>query len=135
MSWWMQSGFIDYPGTYVRVSPDDYWLCRPWGGQLPGSRQDATTHVTSRFGSVTGAAQGNFAVLLPDKARIVAVYCGAAPASQPLAECAGKHCAIPTHFQVEDGLYTKGRGITFSVRAHTTDPAQRSDVGFWVVWR
>jgi hypothetical protein len=132
LSWWKASGFLTYPGTYVRVAPDNYWLCRPWPRHaLPVVRG---TLVATRFGSVLGAEQTNFAVLLPQTARVTAIYCGDAAPSSPLLECSGTHCAQPAHFQVEDGIYTLGRGVTFSVRAKTSNPAQRTNVGFWVMW-
>jgi hypothetical protein len=135
MSWWKQSGFTSYPGTYVRMRSGNYWLCRPWNGRMPESRKDAQTKMTARFGTVTGTKESNFAVLLPRTARVTAIYCGAAPASHTLGECAGTHCALPAHFQVEDGLYTLGRGVIFSVRMRAAKPDSRSDVGFWVAWR
>jgi hypothetical protein len=135
MSWWKASGFITYPGTYVRVAPDNYWLCRPWPQHALPAVGDASTRVTARFGSVLGARQTNFAVLLPKTARVTAIYCGDAPPSSPLAECSGTHCAQPALFQVEDGFYTMGRGITFNVRVKTAKPDQRTNVGFWVMWR
>jgi len=135
MSWWKASGFLAYPGTYVRISPDNYWLCRPWPRRGLPVPQDSSTHMATRFGSVFGDRQGNFAVLLPQTAEVTAIYCGDAMPSSPLAECSGTHCAQPANFQIEDGIYTLGRGVTFSVRAKTANPAQRTDVGFWVMWR
>jgi hypothetical protein len=135
ISWWKASGFIAYPGTYVRAAPDNYWLCRPWPRHALPAPQDSSTRMATRFGSVFGAKQSNFAVLLPRSAHVTAIYCGAAPPSSPLAECSGSHCAQPANFQVEDGIYTLGRGVTFSVRAKTADPDRRTDVGFFVMWK
>jgi hypothetical protein len=134
MSWWKASGFVSYPGTFVRVGDNDYWLCRPWAKRPPQTFQDPRAHLTARFGTVTGNRQSNFAVLLPGTARITAIFCGDAPASHALGECTGSHCAVPAHFQIEDLVYTRGRGVTFSVRARPAKPEQRTDVGFWVAW-
>jgi hypothetical protein len=135
ISWWKASGFTSYPGTFVRVGQSDYWLCRPWANASPRNFGVAGANVTARFGTITGAGQSNFAVLLPRTARITAIFCGDAPASWPLGECSGRHCAVPAQFQIDDGVYTKGRGVMFSVRARAAKPDQRTDVGFWVIWR
>jgi hypothetical protein len=135
MSWWKQSGFTSYPGTFVRVAGDDYRLCRPWSRQFPQTRQDPSLKVTARFGTVLGRQESNFAVLLPKAAQVTAIYCGAAPVSSPLSECSGAHCAEPLKAQVEDGVYTLGRGVIFSIRTKAASPGQRTNVGFWVMWR
>ena len=134
MSWWKQSGFDTYPGTYVRMTGDAYWICKPWNGRTPETRKDAATKMATAFGTVTGQVESNFAVLLPRTARVTAVYCGAAAPSHPLAECAGTHCAEPAHFQIEDGVYTLGRGVIFSARMKSAKPDQATKVGFWVMW-
>lgn len=64
----------------------------------------------------------------------VALAATAAPASHALGERTGTHCAVPAHFQIEDIVYTRGRGVTFSVRVRPAKPDQRTDVGFWVAW-
>jgi hypothetical protein len=133
VSWWKQSGFESYPGTFVRVGDDDYRFCRPWGKQFPA--KDRSIQMTARFGSVTGRQESNFAVLLPQDARVTAIYCGAALAESGLSECSSRRCIPPVHAQVEDGVYTRGRGIVFSFRARAAKPGQRTDVGFWVMWR
>jgi hypothetical protein len=58
----------------------------------------------------------------------------ATPAFHALGEYARTHCAVPAQFQIEDGVYTMGRGATFSVRAPSAKPDQRTDFGFWVAW-
>ena len=134
ISWWKASGFTSYPGTFVRIGQNDYWLCRPWAKRVPQTFQDPGAHLTARFGTVVGTKQSNFAVLLPDTARITAIFCGDAPAAQALGECTGSHCAVPAQFQIDDGIYTRGRGVMFSVRARPANSEQRTDVGFWVAW-
>ena len=86
ISWWKASGFISYPGTFVRVGQGDYWLCRPWAKASPRNFGAPGGQITARFGTVTGVRQSNFAGLLPQTARITAIYCGDAPASMPLGE-------------------------------------------------
>jgi hypothetical protein len=134
-SWWVQSGFETYPGTFVRIATDNYPLCRPWRDPSPGMHKAPGTHLTTRFGTLAGAAEGNFAVLLPPDAVVTAIYCGAAPPSAPLAECSVMRCAAAAHAQVEDSIFTLGRGVEFSVRSKAALPGQRTDVGFWVFWR
>ena len=116
------------------MGKNDYWLCRPWAKASPQTFHNTGAHLTARFGTVTGNRQSNFAVLLPDTARITAIFCGDAPASHALGECTRAHCAVPAQFQIDDGVYTRGRGVTFRVRAPSAKPDQRTDVGFWVSW-
>jgi len=134
-SWWVQSGFQSYPGTFERVATDNYPLCRPWREADPGAHREAGVHVASRFGAVAGAKQSNFAVLLPKDARVTAVYCGAAPAASPLADCSVIRCPVAAHVQVEDSIFTRGRGLEFSVRRPGAVDGARTDVGFWVYWK
>ena len=129
-SWWERSGFLSYPGNYVRLGDNHYRLCRPWPRTGFGGER-----LSGRTGWVTGKRDDNFAVLLPAAARITAIYCGAAPAQKPLAECTNAHCAEAVRALVDDGVYTRGRGVIFNVRAPQAAPAQRTAVGFWVAWQ
>ncbi|HWC62156.1 MAG TPA: hypothetical protein VG501_00940, partial [Rhizomicrobium sp.] len=64
-SWWRRNGFSEYPGTYVRLSDNDYRLCRPWGGPAGGSRpphRDAALRISERRGELEGGKEANFAV-------------------------------------------------------------------------
>jgi hypothetical protein len=132
-SWWRRNGFTDYPGTFVRVSENDYRLCRPWGGARP-PHKDPALRVTGRLGSVAGGEEANFAVLLPASAHIDAIYCGAAPSPAPLQECSGNRCAAAMHIIVDDGQYTRGRGVILGFEARKADPGRQIAVGFWVLW-
>jgi hypothetical protein len=134
-SWWRRNGFTEYPGTFVRVSDNDYRLCRPWGagGSQPPHRNPAL-RMTERQGSVLGGAEANFAVLLPKSAHIDAIYCGAALSPAALSECSGKSCAEPMRIIVDDGQYTGGRGVILGFQAGRAKPRERIAVGFWVLW-
>jgi len=66
---------------------------------------------------------------------LTAIYCGTALASSVLSGCSAAHCPAPAHAQIEGSIYTRGRGIIFSFRSHAAVPDQRTNVGFWVMWR
>jgi hypothetical protein len=134
-SWWVQSGFETYPGTYVRMTNDNYGLCRPWREPVPGTHKEPGVHVTTRFGDITGGIESNFSVLLPATAHVTAIYCGTGRGAGPLSECSVLKCPVPAHAQLEDSLFTRGRGIEFSFRAKTTDPGQKTRVGYWILWK
>jgi hypothetical protein len=137
-SWWRRNGFTEYPGNYVRLSANDYRLCRPWGGSPARSRpphRDPSLRVTERLGSILGRDEANFAVLLPKSAHIDAIYCGASLVSAPLSECSTRSCAEALHIIVDDGQYTLGRGVILGFQARKAQPDQRVGVGFWVLWR
>ena len=108
-SWWKQSGFETYPGTYVRMTGDNYPLCRPWRDPVPGAHKEKGVHVTTRSGVLEGGFESNFAVLIPQNARVTAIYCGAAGAAAPLSDCSVIRCPVPAHIQMEDSIYTRGR--------------------------
>jgi hypothetical protein len=133
LSWWSASGFLTYPGTFMRVSDDHYRTCRPW--PKAGIGANHRERLASRSGWITGKKDFNLAVLLPQTAQITAIYCGAAPAPSSPAECTNAHCPEGIHAVVDDGVYTRGRGVIFSVRDRTAKPDQRTNVGFWVTWR
>jgi hypothetical protein len=129
-SWWERSGFLTYPGNYVRLADNHYRLCRPWPkAGWAGQRLSGVT------GWITGKGNENLAVLLPAGARITAIYCGAAPAHAALRECTNAHCPESMRAMVDDGVYTNGRGVIFNVRVPQAAPAARTDVGFWVAWK
>lgn len=134
-SWWKQSGFETYPGTYVRMTDDNYPLCRPWRDPVPGAHREAGVHLTTRFGMLSGSYERNFAVLLPGDAKVTGIYCGMAPARQTLKDCSVVRCPVNGHIQVEDSIYTRGRGVIFSFRNHDAKPGQPTQVGFWVMWK
>ena len=134
-SWWVQSGFETYPGTYVRMTSDNYGLCRPWREPTPGAHRSQGLHVTSRFGELSGAEESNFAALIPANAHVTAIYCASAPATSPLADCSVLRCPMPMHIQVEDSIFTLGRGVVFSFRNKAARPGQQTKVGFWIEWK
>ena len=135
MSWWKQSGFESYPGTYVRMTDDNYPLCRPWRDPIPGAHKQAGVNVSTRFATLNGAFEKNLAVLLPYNAQVTGIYCGMAPADAPLAGCSPIHCPVGAHIQVEDSIYTRGRGVIVTFRNRDARPNQPTKVGFWVMWK
>jgi len=132
-SWWTRSGFLAYPGTFVRLGDNHYRLCRPW--PKAGIGANHREQLTVRSGWIAGKKDFNLAVLLPKTAQVTAIYCGAAPAPSSPAECTNAHCPEDIHALVADGIYTSGRGVIFNVRDLTAQPGQRTNVGFWVTWR
>ena len=132
-SWWERSGFLAYPGNFVRVSDNHYRLCRPWP-KAGIAAADPLAQLASRGGWITGKRDSNFAVLLPRTARVTAIYCGAADAPSPPGECTNAHCPETIHAMVDDSVYTRGRGVIFNVRDLTASPGQRTNVAFWVTW-
>ena len=134
-SWWVQSGFETYPGTFERIATDRYPLCRPWREPDPGAHQEKGVHVATRFGAVTGGTEANFAVLLPKNAQVTAVYCGMAPEPLLLKDCSVLKCPAAARIQVEDSVFTRGRGLEFSVRQKAVPAGMKANVGFWVFWR
>jgi hypothetical protein len=134
-SWWVQSGFQSYPGTFVRIAEESYPLCRPWREPDPGAHREAGVHVAARSGMLAGKAQTNLAVLLPKNAEVTAIYCGAAPDAAPLKDCSVLKCPMAAHMQFEDSVFTRGRGVEFSVRNLGAAADARARFGFWVLWR
>jgi len=132
-SWWERSGFLAYPGTFVRLGDNHYRLCRPW--PKTGLSADHVEHFAARRGWIAGRQDFNLAVLLPKTAQVTAIYCGAAPAPSAPTECTNAHCPEGIHALVDDSVYTRGRGVIFNIRDLTARPSQRTNVGFWVIWR
>src|SRR6202000_746140 len=106
-----------------------YPLCRPWRDPIPGAHQEAGTHLTTRFGTLNGGFEHNFAVLLPPNAQVTAIYGATAPAGKPLADCSVLKCPVPAHAQVEDSIYTRGRGVIFSFRNKDAKPGNSTKGG------
>ena len=132
-SWWTRSGFLAYPGTFVRVSDSRYRLCRPW--PKTGIGANHLEQLASRAGWIASRRDFNLAVLLPKTAQVTAIYCGSAPAPASPAECTNSHCSTGIQALVNDNVYTRGRGVIFNFRDLTDQPGQRTNVGFWVTWR
>ena len=134
-SWWKQSGFETYPGTYVRMTDGNYPLCRPWRDPVPGAHKEAGVHVSTRFAALDGAFEKNLAILLPGDAEVTGIYCGMAEAKAPLAGCSVIHCPVNAHIQVEDSIYTRGRGVIVTFRNRQARRGQPTKVGVWVMWK
>jgi hypothetical protein len=134
-TWWARSGFETNPGTFERKFAADYPLCASWPAGSGTAPKLHFAQIAARTGTLNGAEEKNFAVLLPKTALVTAVYCAAAPRSGALQECSSARCTPPTSALVEDNLFTNGRGIIFSFRNKAMNPDDHAHVGFWVAWR
>jgi hypothetical protein len=139
--WWYQAGLRSDPGVYAGMNSVEYPFCQAWNDYQGGDRRQRDlhgpgTHVVevSTPGAVKLNWEQNMLVVLPPKARIVAVYCGMATRGTPVRECSRGGCEGMAPY-VADSSYTKGHVLTLTMMNRQVADRDRPTGRFWVAWQ
>ncbi|TWB45782.1 hypothetical protein [Nitrospirillum pindoramense] len=143
--WWMRAGLPSYPGQFQRFNQSDYPVCQAWTDYEGRSRVARDLHrpgvhvtrVTTR-GAVRQGAEQDLAVLLPQSAKVTAIYCGISrpgTGKATIEECSRGGCGTGVSAFVEDSAYVKGRVLTLAMYTRTAGPEDGVTGHFWIAWR
>ncbi|MDG3444346.1 hypothetical protein [Nitrospirillum amazonense] len=143
--WWIRAGMPSYPGQFRGFNQPDYPVCQAWTDYQGRSRLARDLHgpgvhvteVTTR-GAVRQGAEQDLAVLLPQAAKVTAIYCGITrpgAVKTTVEECSRGGCGTGVSAFVEDSAYVKGRVLTLAMSTRSAGPEDSVTGHFWIAWR